>query len=83
MAADGLHPPDFPLVIESDSVGFVGSVLFQQRCKAKYALPGTVDIRKYKNDKILFPDSSGRVFFSAVFCFLILHQRVCRENAGV
>ena len=83
MAADSLHPPDFPLVIESDSVGFVGSVLFQQRSKAEYAFPGTADVRQYEDNKIFFSDSSGDFFFSAAFCFLILHQRVCSENTGV
>ena len=45
MASDGLHPPDFMFIIESNSVGFVGSVLLEQRGKAENPFAGTVNIR--------------------------------------
>ena len=83
VAANGLHPPDFVFVAESDAVGFIGAVLLKKGSETLHALAGGADIGQHENNDILFTDSSGDFFFAAAFRLLQLHQRVGRQNAGV
>ena len=82
MTADGLQPPYFIRIIESDAVGFVGSVFFQQCAQAFYAFPCGVNIRKHKNDKILFA-KTARLFFLGISLCLIDHIGVGAEHPRV
>ena len=83
MAADGFHPPDFMFIIKSNPVGFVSSVLLQQRSQAKDPFPGTMDVRQDEDNDILFSDSAGNIFFPAAFRFLVFLQRIGGKHTGI
>ena len=82
MSADRLEPPDFIAVRKADAVLFVCAVLFRQLTETEDTFSRRVNIRKYKNNKVLFPDSSG-LFGLSFFLFLIYHKRISPEHTLV
>ena len=56
MTSDRLQPPDFVLIIEGDTVRFIGSILLQQRGEPLHAFTGGMDIREDQHDDVFLAD---------------------------
>ena len=82
MAADSLQPPDLILILKSDTIHLIGSILLKQASQSEHTFSGTIDIRKHDIYNILFTDSSRNLLLT-VFCRLVLHQRVCTEHPRI
>ena len=82
MSADGLQPPDFLMILKSNTVHFIGTVLLQQASQPLYALSCTMYVGKHQTDDVLLPDAAGHLLFS-ILCRLINHQRVSPKHPGI
>ena len=58
MSSNGLKPPDFIFILESDAVHFIGAELFMQLTKADYPFPCGMNVRQHDGQIIFFTDSS-------------------------
>lgn len=83
VAADGLHPPDFVLIVEGNAVGFVSTVLLQQLSQPQHALPGRADIGQHQSDQIFLADAAGDILFTPAPGLLILDHRVGPQHPGI
>ena len=70
MSANGFKPPDLILILKSDTVHFIGTILLQQAAKPLYAFSCRMNIGKGQINDILFPDAAS-FLFPAVSCRLI------------
>ena len=83
MAADGFHPPDLVLIVESDAVGFISAVFLQQLRQAQHAFPSTADIRQHQHQEILLTDAAGNILFLSCFCLPVPDHRIRRQHPGI
>ena len=75
MTANGLQPPDLILILKGNSIHLIGSIAFQQGAQTKYALSGTMNIRKKDAYDIFLTDTTLSFFFS-ILCWDIFYQRI-------
>ena len=83
VSADGLQPPDLVFVVESDPIGLIGTVPFQQTGQPQHAFPGAADIGQNQNDDIFFPDTAGDFLLPPAFGRPVCHQRIRCQNTRV
>ena len=72
MTADGFQPPDFVLILESNSIHLIGSVFLQNASKADYPFTGAMDVWKNNGYNIFLSDSTG------CFLFTVLGSKRCK-----
>ena len=82
MAADSFQPPDFILILESNSIHLIGSVFLQNASKTDYPFAGAMDVWKNNGYNIFLSDSTC-CFLLTVLCRLIGYQRIRAKYPGI